>query len=140
MGTKSAVIKNYTDEHAKSGLAASLPGIQTWLNQYPNYQITIKIPEYTSICPKTGLPDFGTLTINYVPNKKCIELKSLKDYIFSYRNLGIFYENAVNRVLKDMVFACKPKWATVRGDFTSRGGIQTAIEAQYRKFEKTKYL
>ena len=136
MGAKRSIIKNYTDEHAKSGLTALLPDIQTWLNQYPNYQITIKIPEYTSICPKTGLPDFGTLTINYVPNKKCIELKSLKDYIFSYRNMGIFYENAVNRVLNDMVCACNPKWATVRGDFTSRGGIKTTVYAQYPKLKK----
>ena len=138
MGVKRSLIKNYTDKHAKSGLTASLPDIHTWLNQYPNYQITIKIPEYTSMCPKTGLPDFGLLTINYVPNKKCIELKSLKDYILSYRNLGIFYENAVNRVLNDIVFSCNPKWATVRGDFTSRGGIKTSIEAQYPKIKKMK--
>ena len=140
MPGKRSVIKNYTDEHSKSGLAASLPDIQTWLNQYHNYQITIKIPEYTSICPKTALPDFGTLTINYVPKKKCLELKSLKEYIFSYRNLGIFYENAVNRVLNDIVFACNPKWATVRGDFSSRGGIKTAIEAQFPKLKRQNNL
>ncbi|MCZ6905343.1 MAG: preQ(1) synthase, partial [Acidobacteria bacterium] len=116
-----AKAKRYTDKQARAGLKAALPEIETWPNQYPDYEITITIPEYTSVCPKTGLPDFGTLTINYVPDKKCLELKSLKEYILSYRNLGIFYENAVNRVLRDMVAACQPKRAVVRGDFTSRG-------------------
>ena len=121
----------YTDEHARAGVRARLPEIETWPNQYPDYEITITIPEYTSVCPKTGLPDFGTLIIRYVPDNECLELKSLKEYILSYRNLGIFYENAVNRVLRDMIAACHPKWALVRGDFTARGGIQTTIEARY---------
>ena len=121
----------YTDEHAGAGVRTPLPEIETWANQYPDYEITITIPEYTSVCPKTGLPDFGTLTIRYVPDKECLELKSLKEYILSYRNLGIFYENAVNRVLRDMISACHPKWAIVRGDFTARGGIQTTVEARY---------
>ena len=121
----------YTDEHAGAGVRAPLPEIETWPNQYPDYEITITIPEYTSVCPKTGLPDFGTLTIRYVPDKECLELKSLKEYILSYRDLGIFYENAVNRVLRDMIAACHPKWAVVRGDFTARGGIQTTVEARY---------
>ena len=123
--------ERYTDEHARAGVRARLPEIETWPNQYPDYEITITIPEYTSVCPKTGLPDFGTLTIRYVPDKECLELKSLKEYILSYRNLGIFYENAVNRVLLDMIAACHPKWAVVRGDFTARGGIQTTVEARY---------
>ncbi len=131
MKRKIAKAKRYTDKQARAGLKATLPEIETWPNQYPDYQITITIPEYTSVCPKTGLPDFGTLTINYVPDKECLELKSLKEYILSYRNLGIFYENAVNRVLRDMVAACRPKRAVVRGDFTSRGGIQTTVEARY---------
>ncbi len=80
----------YTDEHAGAGVRARFPEIETWPNQYPDYEITITIPEYTSVCPKTGLPDFGTLTIRYVPDKECLELKSLKEYILSYRNLGIF--------------------------------------------------
>ena len=91
----------YTEQHAQSGINTKLPAIETWPNQFKNYQITIEIPEYTAICPKTGLPDFGTIRITYLPDKHCVELMSLKMYIHSYRNLGIFYENAVNRILKD---------------------------------------
>jgi len=108
-----------------------LPAIETWANQYRGYEITISIPEYTSICPRTGLPDFGTITIHYLPDKRCLELKSLKYYILAYRNLGIFYENAVNRILQDVVRACRPKWATVRGEFTTRGGMHTTVEARH---------
>ncbi len=89
----------YTDEHARGGVHAKLPEIETWENQYPDYEITIEIPEYTCICPRTGLPDFGIITIQYVPNKLCLELKSLKNYIVAFRNLGIFNENVVNRIL-----------------------------------------
>ena len=121
----------YTAEHARAGASAKLPEIETWPNQYRAYEITISIPEYTSICPRTGLPDFGTITIHYLPNKICLELKSLKYYILSYRNLGIFYENAVNRILDDVTRACRPKWAVVRGEFTPRGGMRTMIEARY---------
>ena len=88
-------------------------------------------PEFTSICPKTGLPDFGTITIRYVPDKLCLELKSLKMYFQSYRNLGIFYENAVNRVLKDVVRACQPVSARITGEFSSRGGMRSIVEAKY---------
>ena len=123
----------YTDRHASAGINAKLPAIECWPNQYPNYDITIAIPEYTSICPKTRLPDFGTITIVYRPNKQCVELKSLKMYLLAYRELGIFYENAVNRILKDFVTAVKPKWAHIRGDFTPRGGISTTVEAQTGK-------
>jgi 7-cyano-7-deazaguanine reductase len=124
----------YGDKEAKAGVNAKLPKIECWANQYrTNYEITVNIPEYTSICPKTGLPDFGALTIRYVPQKLCLELKSLKMYMLAYRNLGIFYENAVNRILKDLVAACKPKWMTIRGDFSSRGGISTSVEAKYSK-------
>jgi 7-cyano-7-deazaguanine reductase len=121
----------YTPAHAGAGVHAKLPGIETWPNQYRGYEITISIPEYTSICPRTGLPDFGTITIHYLPDKLCLELKSLKYYIHSYRNLGIFYENAVNRILDDVTRACRPKWAVVRGEFSTRGGMRTAIEARY---------
>ena len=121
----------YTSEHAGSGVRARLPQIETWPNQYKNYEITISIPEYTSICPRTGLPDFGTITIHYLPNRLCLELKSLKYYILSYRNLGIFYENAVNRILDDVAHSCLPKWVVVRGEFTTRGGMRTSIEARY---------
>ena len=121
----------YTPQHARGGVKAELPAIETWPNQYRGYEITISIPEYTSICPRTGLPDFGAITIQYLPAKLCVELKSLKYYILAYRNLGIFYENAVNRILDDMVKACRPKWAIVRGAFTTRGGMRTTVEARY---------
>jgi 7-cyano-7-deazaguanine reductase len=121
----------YTSEHARAGVQATLPEIETWPNQYGDYEITISIPEYTSICPRTGLPDFGTITIHYLPNKRCLELKSLKYYILAYRNLGIFYENAVNRILDDVAKACRPKWAVVQGEFSTRGGMRTTVEARY---------
>jgi 7-cyano-7-deazaguanine reductase len=121
----------YTEEHALSGLSASLPEIETWPNQYKGYEITIEIPEYTAICPKTGLPDFGTIRIQYMPDRSCLELKALKLYIHAYRNLGIFYENAVNRILQDVVSACRPVWAKVTGEFTARGGLSSTIQAKY---------
>lgn len=121
----------YKAEHARKGVRAALPTIETWPNQYTGYEITISIPEYTSICPRTGLPDFGTITIRYLPKKLCLELKSLKYYILGYRNLGIFYENAVNRILDDAAHACRPKWMVVRGEFTTRGGMRTTVEARY---------
>ncbi len=121
----------YTDQHAQSGVNTKLPEIETWPNQFKNYHITIEIPEYTAICPKTGLPDFGTIRITYLPDKRCVELRSLKMYIHSYRNLGIFYENAVNRILKDLVVACHPVNARVTGEFTARGGLRSVIEARY---------
>src|ERR1044071_3045306 len=121
----------YTDRHAVAGINAKLPEIECWPNQYPGYEITITIPEYTAICPKTNLPDFGTLTIKYMPDKLCVELKSLKMYILAYRNIGIFYENAVNQILQDLVKASKPKWCVVRGDFSSRGGLHSSVEANY---------
>ena len=123
----------YTEEHAKSGISAPLPAIECWENQFPGYEIEIVIPEYTAICPKTGLPDFGTITVNYVPDRWCLELKSLKEYVNAYRNLGIFYENAVNRILQDLVAACQPVSMKVRGEFTPRGGIQSRIEARYTR-------
>ena len=121
----------YTPEHAKAGLDANFPEIETWPNQFPKYEITIDIPEFTSVCPKTGLPDFGTLTIHYMPDKVCLELKSLKEYLLTYRNLGIFQENIVNRVLEDVVTAAKPVWAVVKGEFRPRGGIGTVVEARW---------
>src|SRR5213075_3311381 len=96
---------------------AKFPEIETWPNQFPGYEIVVDDPEFTSVCPKTGLPDFGLLTIRYMPDKRCMELKSLKEYLFAYRNLGIFQENIVNRVLDDVVRYAKPKWAVVEGDF-----------------------
>jgi 7-cyano-7-deazaguanine reductase len=124
-------VSDYTEEHAKSGLDAKLPAIETWPNQYPGYEIRVEIPEYNAICPKTGLPDFGRLTIRYVPDKLCLELKSLKLYIVAYRNVGIFYENAVNRILDDCVAACRPKRMVITGEFSSRGGISSVVEAKH---------
>ena len=121
----------YTDQHASAGVSAPLPKIECFENQFRGYEITISIPEFTSVCPKSGLPDFGTVTIKYVPNRWCIELKSLKMYILAYRHLGIFYENAVNRILGDVVGACRPVRATVTGDFNVRGGMKSVIEASY---------
>lgn len=121
----------YGKKEARRGLRARLPRLATFPNQFPDYEITIEIPEYTSVCPKTGLPDFGKITIQYVPKDSCLELKSLKNYILGYRNLGIFYENAVNRILEDVVRACQPKRATVIGEFNPRGGIKSIIEAHY---------
>jgi 7-cyano-7-deazaguanine reductase len=123
----------YTDDHAKSGIDAKLPAIECWPNQFPGYEISIAMPEYTSICPKTGLPDFGTITVKYRPDKLCLELKSLKGYFQAYRNLGIFYENAVNCVLRDIVAACRPLSAKIVGEFSSRGGMRTVVEAEYRR-------
>jgi len=123
----------YTDEHAAAGIATALPEIETWPNQFPDYEIEVAIPEFTSVCPKTGLPDFGRLTLRYVPDAKCLELKSLKMYLLAYRNLGIFYENVVNRFLRDVVAAAKPVSATVTGEFTPRGGLQSKITATFVK-------
>jgi 7-cyano-7-deazaguanine reductase len=124
-------MSEYTKEHARSGINTPLPKIECFENQFKNYEITISIPEYTSICPRSGLPDFGTITIRYIPNQWCAELKSLKMYIFAYRNLGIFYENAVNRILKDFVKAVKPVQVRVTGEFNIRGGMKSIIEATY---------
>jgi 7-cyano-7-deazaguanine reductase len=126
-----AKMPQYTPEHAKSGLNTDFPEIETWPNQFPRYEIVVDVPEFTSVCPKTGLPDFGVLTIRYMPDKRCLELKSLKEYLFAYRNLGIFQENVVNRVLEDVVRAARPVWAVVRGDFRPRGGLGTIVEARW---------
>jgi 7-cyano-7-deazaguanine reductase len=125
--------REYTDEQAKAGVDAVLPDIETWPNNYPGYEIEIVIPEFTSVCPKTGLPDFGKLTLRYVPDKLALELKSLKMYMLAYRNLGIFYENAVNRFLRDVVRACDPVRATLIGEFTPRGGIMSRIRAAWSR-------
>jgi 7-cyano-7-deazaguanine reductase len=117
----------------RAGLDAELPEIECFPSQYKNYEITIVIPEYTALCPKTALPDFGTITIKYVPDKWCLELKSLKLYIHAYRNVGIFYENSTNRILRDIVKACKPVRAEVVGEFNPRGGMKSIIRVAYPK-------
>ncbi len=128
--------RQYTDEHAEAGVNANLPDIEVWPNQYSGYQIEIIMPEFTSICPKTGLPDHGELRLVYIPNKVCLELKSLKMYTLEFRNLGIFQENAVNRMLADVVKACDPIEATVVGEWAPRGGISTKITATYKRKKK----
>ena len=126
--------RRYTDAQASSGVDAQLPEIECWPNQYSNnYQIEITSPEFTSVCPRTGLPDHGTITIHYVPDKLCLELKSFKLYMLAYRNLGIFQENIVNRMLKDCVRAAKPRQMTVTGEFQPRGGVYSSITASYSR-------
>ena len=121
----------YTAQHAKAGLDQRFPAIETWPNQFPGYEIVVDDPEFTSVCPKTGLPDFGVLTIRYVPRRHCLELKSLKEYLHAYRNLGIFQENIVNQVLADVVRWARPERAEVKGDFRPRGGISTTVVASW---------
>ena len=121
----------YTERHAQSGIRAKLPPLECWPSQYPGYEVTVEIPEFTSVCPRTGLPDFGTVRITYQPRRWCVELKALKYYIGGFRNLGIFQENAVNRILEDFVRAVKPVWVVVRGEFNARGGLGTIVEARY---------
>jgi len=128
---KGDFMAEYTEDHARTGINAPLPKIECFRNQFKNYEITISIPEFTSVCPRTGLPDFGAITIRYVPDQWCVELKSLKMYILAYRNLGIFYENAVNRILRDFVKASKPVKAWITGEFNVRGGMKSVIEASY---------
>lgn len=109
------------------------PVIETWKNQYPerDYIITIDIPEFTCICPKTGLPDFATIVIRYIPDTLCVELKSLKYYTIFYRDIGIFNENVINRMLDDIVKSCHPRWMEIVGEFNARGGIKTTVKAEY---------
>ena len=123
--------RQYSDQHAAAGVRAKLPEIETWPNQYPGYEIEIVAPEFTSVCPKTGLPDHGKITVRYTPLGRCLELKSFKMHLLAYRNLGIFQENAVNKVLAAVVKAARPMRATVTGEFTPRGGIFTRITAEW---------
>jgi 7-cyano-7-deazaguanine reductase len=124
-------MKEYTEKHAKAGIDEKLPRIDVFKNYYKKYEVTIEIPEFTSICPKSSLPDFGKITIRYRPNRNCLELKSLKMYMLAYRNIGIFNENAVNKILEDIVEASKPVWAEVTGIFNPRGGMDIIISARY---------
>lgn len=111
------------------------PTLETFPNPRPerDYEITIECPEFTSVCPKTGLPDFGTIRIVYTPDQYCVELKSLKYYLIEFRNQGIFYEAATNRILDDLVELLQPRRMTVTGDFSVRGGIKTVVTANYVK-------
>ena len=125
--------RSYTDQHASSGVNAALPDIETWENQYAGYEIEIDMPEFTSVCPKTGLPDFGHILLRYVPDKVCLELKSYKMYLLAYRDIGIFNENVVNGILRDVVKAANPVTATVIGEFTPRGGLSTTVTASWSR-------
>jgi 7-cyano-7-deazaguanine reductase len=108
--------------------------LETFPNPRPerDFEISISCPEFTSVCPKTGLPDFGEIRIRYVPDAQCVELKSLKYYLIGFRNRGIFYESATNQILDDLVDALRPRSMTVVGDFSVRGGMKTVVTAEYR--------
>ncbi len=112
-----------------------LPAIEVWENKYRDrdYLVKFDTPEFTCICPKTGLPDFAHLYIEYAPEKWCVELKSFKEYLVAYRDIGIFHEHVVNRILEDLVKVCAPRRMKVKGAFNVRGGITTAVEAEYLK-------
>ncbi len=114
-----------------------LPPIEVWENKYPDrdYKIHLDILEFSCVCPKTGLPDFATFELDYVPDKWCIELKSLKLYLTAYRNIGIFHEHVVNRIVDDLVKACKPRYLKLKGVFNIRGGIRTTVEREYIRDE-----
>ncbi|MBI4982725.1 MAG: NADPH-dependent 7-cyano-7-deazaguanine reductase QueF [Candidatus Omnitrophica bacterium] len=111
------------------------PEIEVWENQYPDkdYVISIEIPEFTCICPKTGLPDFAVIKIDYSPDKYCVELKSLKMYTIFFRNIGIFHEHLTNVILDDFVKWCKPRWAKIISEFNPRGGIKTVVSREYKR-------
>jgi 7-cyano-7-deazaguanine reductase len=131
--------ENRKDKASYEGLQEGIrnlktPKIEVWQNQYADkvYAINLDIPEFTCICPKTGLPDFAVIQIEYSPNKFCVELKSFKLYIISFRNVGIFHEHLINKILEDFVNAVKPRWVKIAGTFNSRGGITTTVSAEYK--------
>src|SRR6201990_982219 len=132
-----ALEQRYTDEHAKAGLDFPFPAIETWQNQFPQYEIVIDDPEFTSVCPKTGLPDFGVLTLRYMPRERCLELKSFKEYLFHYLTPGLSQKNIATQVLNAVVAATDPIWAVVKGDFRPRGGISTIVTATYPRPENS---
>ena len=110
------------------------PEIEVWLNQYADkvYTINLDVPEFTCICPKTGLPDFATIRIEYSPAKFCVELKSFKLYTIFFRNVGIFHEHLINKMLEDFVVSVKPRWFKITGVFNPRGGITTTVSREYK--------
>lgn len=116
------------------------PGIEVWRNQYPQkeYIVILDIPEFTCICPKTGLPDFADLKIEYSPRQYCVELKSFKLYTIFYRNVGIFHEHLVNKILDDFIAAAKPRWLKITGVFNARGGITTSVFTEWKRADGAK--
>lgn len=105
------------------------PAIEVWKNQYPDkrFVVRIEISEFTCICPKTGLPDFAVIDIEYIPRSSCVELKSLKEYLMSFRSVGIFHEHFVNKLMDDFAKSCRPRWAKITARFNPRGGITTTV-------------
>ena len=101
-------------------------------NRHRDYEVTITSPEFTCLCPKTGYPDFATITIKYIPEEFCLELKSVKLYINKFRDQGIFHEEVVNKIIDDLVIVCKPRWMEVHGDFNPRGNVRTVVRAEFR--------
>ncbi|MFH1479505.1 MAG: preQ(1) synthase [Candidatus Omnitrophota bacterium] len=126
--------KNSYRDLQKDVRCLKMPKIDTWRNEYSDkdYLIDLEHPEFTCVCPKTGLPDFANLMLQYRPDELCVELKSLKMYLVSYRDIGIFHEHAVNKILDDFVKACKPRWAYIKGVFNTRGGITTTISSEFK--------
>lgn len=116
------------------------PALETFANIYPDrdYEVTMTTPEFSCICPRTGLPDFAELRLTYIPDKLCLELKSFKEYLVAYRNKGIFHENVVNRVLDDIIAAASPRKARLEGVFNARGGIQTTVVREYSRTDHSK--
>ena len=114
------------------------PAVEVWKNQYSDKKFVVKleIPEFTCLCPKTGLPDFATIHVRYLPGKWCLELKSLKNYFFFYRSVGIFHEHLANKILEDLVRCAQPRWLEVVGEFNVRGGIRTTVSAEYKRGKK----
>ncbi len=127
--------KSSYEDLQKKVRVLKMPDIEVWKNEYSDrvYEIQLSMQECTCICPKTGLPDFITLNITYAPQKTCLELKSFKMYIVSFREVGIFHEHLVNKILDDIVFACKPRWVKVEGIVSPRGGITTTVVSKYNK-------
>jgi 7-cyano-7-deazaguanine reductase len=121
----------YTEEHAKKW--QERPPIEAWPNQFSDrdYEIRIEVPEFTCICPRTGLPDFATVTICYTPDALCMELKSLKQYMHSYREMGVFHENVANLIRDDIIKTCQPRQLSVTTDFNVRGGLHTVVSSTY---------
>ena len=111
------------------------PKIEVWRNQYADkdYIITLENPEFTCVCPKTNLPDFANITIQYKPERWCVELKAFKMYMVFYRDIGIFHEHVINKILDDFVAACKPRWVYIKGEFNVRGGIKTTVSVEYKR-------
>ncbi len=122
---------------SKLKLVNKLSLLETFENKYPNrdYEIKHIAPEFTSLCPKTGQPDFATITLEYIPDKLCVELKSYKFYLQSYRNEGIFFESVTNKILDDLVEVTKPRFMKITAEFNTRGGISSVIEAEYEEYE-----